>query len=210
MKFSEIVSLSPPQAATDERLEFFNLVAQRNVGITLGALNVVLPGGSMSEPNLKSNRFALAPGRHGGKILTRQDTELYGLGPGAIVTMPVTAEQDAILEGITFSLSSEDRSPTGVTADAASPLVLIKEGAKVVIRNCVFRQSGNSTAAHVQVDDGGSAVLVGCVFKGTATSATPVVDHPAGAATDVQVAFCYNRTGNTLGDPARITMTGNI
>ena len=209
MKFSEIVDLSPSRGE-DERLEFFNLVAQRNMGVTLGALNVVLPGSSMSEQNLKGNRFALAPGVHGGKIITRQDTELHGLGPGAIMSMPLTIEQDAVIEGLVISLSSEDRSGTATVPGAAEPLVTVKAAARVVIRNCVFHQSANSTSAHVQVDDGGKAVLIGCVFKGTASSTTPVVDHPAGAATDVQVAFCYNRTGNTLGDAADVTMTGNI
>lgn len=203
MKFSEIVGLT---SAEDKKREFFNLIARRNLGATVNALNVVMPNEDMNEWKIKDNVFALSPGTHGGKTLTKKDSELHGLGPGATMSKPVLIEQDAVIDGLTIAIRQQD----GTGSMLSDPLITVKATAKVMIRNCTFEQRDSSEAAHIHIESGGKAVVIGCVFKGAATSSTPVVNHPVGAATDVQVAYCYNRTGNTLGSAADVTLTGNI
>jgi hypothetical protein len=94
----------------------------------------------------------------------------------------------------------------GITFSAAAgtgPLVTVS-GGTTVFRGCTFEKPGDDTASQVSVASGPKAILLGCVFRGSGTTASRVVDHPVGAATDVQVAFCYNKTGNTLGNAADI------
>tara|TARA_R110000824_G_scaffold330135_2_gene516927 strand:+ start:1888 stop:2487 length:600 start_codon:yes stop_codon:yes gene_type:complete len=199
MRFDEIRSMNPDEKSQEGRLGFFNMLVRRRISQTVESLGVVLPGNSMTEWMEKNNIFALSPGEHGGKVLTKVDTEIHAPAPGAVITRPLDITADAVIDGVMIAPSSSE----GV-------LVTVRAAAKVVFRGCTFEQPGAETSSHITVEDGGKAVLLGCVFRGSATSASPVVAHPAGAATDVQVAFCYNKTGNTLGVGADVTMTGNI
>lgn len=199
MKFEEIRSMNPEEKPQEGRLGLFNMLVRRRISQTVESLGVVLPGSPMTEWMEKGNVFALSPGNHGGKILTKTDTEIHAPAPGAVITRPLDITADAVIDGVTVAPSSSE----GI-------LVTVRAAAKVVFRGCTFEQPGAETSSHVNVEDGGKAVLIGCVFRGSATSASPVVAHPAGAATDVQVAFCCNKTGNALGLAADVTMTGNI
>ena len=202
MRFVEIHGLGTAEKAQEGRLGFFNMLVRRRVNQTVESLGVVLPGNAMTEWKEKNNIFALAPGEHGGKILTKPDTEIHALAPGAIITKPLDINADAVIDGVT--LMPPVVSGSLVTVRRQTPLPT------VVFRNCTFEQTADATSAHVTIESGPKVILIGCVFRGSGTTVTPVVDHPVGAATDVQVAFCYNNTGNTLGNAADVTLTGNV
>jgi len=202
LKFAEIQSLSADEKPQEGRLGFFNMLLRRRVNRAVESLGVVLPGDAITEWKKRGNVFALSPGEHGGNILTKPDTEIHALGPGAFITKPLEITADAVIDGVTMmppvssgSLVTVRRQATAVT---------------VVFRSCTFEQPADETAAHVTVESSAKVVLIGCIFRGGGTTATPVVDHPIGPATDVQVAFCYNNTGNTLGLGADVTLTGNV
>jgi len=201
-QFQELRSLNPEEKAQEGRIGFFNMLLRRRVNQTVESFGVILPGTAMVEWKEKGNIFALSPGEHGGKILTKPDTEIHALAPGAFITKPLYISADAVIDGVT--LMPPVVSGALVTVRGVTP------APTVVFRNCTFEQPEDATSAHVTIESGAKAILIGCVFRGSGTTVTPVVDHPVGAATDVQVSFCYNNTGNTLGNPADVTLTGNV
>lgn len=198
MKLSEMLSVGGAEKSYDGRMGYFNALVRRRIIEVVESLGINMPGDPVVETLKQKNLFLFAPGRHGGNIFKKPDTELHALAPGAVVTMPLTVEDDTVIDGIVFS-----------TATGTGPLVTIS-GGTTVFRGCTFEKPADDTSAHVSVANGPKSILIGCVFRGSGTTATPVVDHPAGAATDVQVAFCYNKTGNTLGLAADVTLTGNV
>jgi len=187
LKFAEIQSLSASESSQEGRLGLFNMLLRRRVSQTVESLGVVLPGNAMVEWKEKNNVFALSPGLHGGKIIAKPDTEIHAPAPGAIITKPLDITTDAVIDAVAVMPPS-----------ASGVLVTVRAGASAVIRGCTFEQPGDETSSHINIEDGGKLVLLGCVFRGSATSSDYVVAHAVGAATDVQVALCYNKTGNTL------------
>lgn len=207
MKLAEMLSVGGAEKSYAGRMGYFNALVRRRVFEMVESLGIIMPGEPVTEPNKRQNLLLLAPGAHGGNSFRKIDTELHALAPGAVLTKPLTIEEDAVIDGITFSGASGD-----------VPLVTVGTGTTVfrtVFRGCTFEKPTDDISAHVSITTGAKVILVGCVFRGSGSSATPVVDHPIGLATDVQIAFCSNKTNpggapNTLGDPADVTLTGNI
>jgi hypothetical protein len=198
MKLAEMLSIGGAEKSYDGRMGYFNTLVRRRMFEMMDSLGIIMPGESVAEPLKRQNLLLLAPGAHGGNIFKKPDTELHALAPGAVVTRPLFIEDDAVIDGVIFS-----------AAAGTGPLVTVS-GGTTVFRGCTFEKPEDDTASQVSVTSGPKAILLGCIFRGSGTTASRVVDHPAGAATDVQVAFCYNKTGNTLGNAADITMTGNL
>jgi hypothetical protein len=182
-------------------LEEYNAVVRRKAMEAIEALALVLPGELFTEDRLIRNTKLLAPGSHGGAILTKAHTDLWAAGPGAYITKRVVIEKDAVLDGLV--ISTTDLTP------GADECVTVKAGATVIFRGCTFERPTDSTSSMVVVEDTAKATLIGCVFRGSGTTSSLVVAHPVGAPADVQIAFCYNNTVNILGDAADVTMTGN-
>jgi hypothetical protein len=187
--------------AESSKLEEYNAIVRRKAMEAIEALALVLPGELFTEDRLIRNTKLLAPGSHGGAILTKPHTDLWAAGPGAYITKRVVIEQDAVLDGLVIST-------TDLTA-GSDECVTVRAGATVVFRGCTFERPTDSTSSMVVVESTAKATLFGCVFRGSGTTSSRVVAHPVGAATDVQIAFCYNSTVNTLGVAADVTMTGN-
>ncbi len=198
MRFTEMQPLGAEEKSHEGRVGYFNLLVRRRLFGALESLGIVMPGEAVSEPLRQQNLLTLAPGSHGGSILKKEDTELHGAAPGAVITMPLTINADAVIDGVTIN-----------TAAGSGPLVTVNGGVSI-FRGCTFEKPPNDVGSQVLVGSLARATFLGCVFRGSGTTASVVVSHPAGAATRVQVAFCYNKTGNTLGNAADVTMTGNL
>jgi len=198
LQATEMLGVGGDEKPYDGRMGYFNALVRRRIFEVIGSLGLIAPGDPITETLKRGNTFALAPGDHGGNIFDKPDTELVAPVPGAVVTKALTINDDAVIDGVVFN------TPTG------SGALVTVTGGTTVFRGCTFEKPEDDTSSHVSVASGPKAILIGCVFRGSGTTANRVVDHPAGAATDVQVAFCYNKTGNTLGNAADITMTGNV
>lgn len=197
-----VVASREPAAAAKE--EEYNAIVRQRVSDTVDALNLVLPGELFTEDRLANNASLLAPGEHGGAVFTRPSTDLWGAGPRAIIAKRVVFERSAVVDGIHFS--------TTETADGKDECATVRVGAVVVFRGCTFERPLDSTSSMVVVDTGAKVTLLGCVFRGSGTTVAPVVQHSVGPAppdTDVQIAFCYNQTGNTLATAGSAIETGN-
>jgi len=195
MSLNELIARGIRQQSN--RFREHNEVVRRRVADAVDALGLVLPGESFRERLLKGNALALAPGEHGGSVLDKEDTALQGVAPGAALTRRLVVENDAVIENIT------------VSTDEGDNCVNVKSPATVVFRGCTFERPLTSATSVVAVDAGAKVVLLGCVFRGSATTAQPVVSH-GGPAASVQIAFCYNKTGNTLFAGGTATGTGNV
>ena len=188
-------------AQRGNRVGGYNMSLRRRIHGFVESLNLVLPGDSITESLLQNNVFNVAPGDHGGNTFTKTDTEIRAVGAGAAITRPVVCDSDAVMDGVRFS-----------TATATGASVSINSPAVVLFRGCVFEKPGDDTDSHVYVEEGAKATFIGCVFRGSGTTASPVVSHTVagvGVITDVQIAFSYNKTGNTLFTALTATATGN-
>lgn len=197
MKFSEIQSVDPAENTSRSKLGYYNLLIRRRLANAVESLGIIEPGNVMREVKKSGNLFSLSPGSHGGASMTMPDTEIHGLGPGAVVSRPVSFTEDAVVDGLAFS-----------TGEGAAS-VMVNGDAVVVLRGCTFERPGSDTGSHVAVANGAKVILLGCVFRGGGTTASPVVRH-GGPAANVQIGFCYNKTGNTLFTAGTATSTGNI
>jgi len=118
------------------------------------------------------------------------------------MSRPVTCEKDAVVDGVVFSMDGA----------FSSPSVTVRVGAVVIFRNCIFERPGDDAQSHVLVEETGKATFVGCVFRGSTVTASPVVSHSVagpGLGSDVQIAYSYNNTGNTLFAAGTAVGTGN-
>jgi hypothetical protein len=188
-------------AKRGNRVEGYNMSLRRRIHGLVESINLVLPGENLTESRVQNNVFNVAPGDHGGSTLTKADTEIRSVGAGAVIKRPTVCSGDAIMDGVTFSTGTD----TGPSVSVNSPAV-------VLFRGCVFEKPGDDVDSHVYVEEGAKATFVGCVFRGSGTTAAPVVSHTVagvGVITDVQIAFSYNKTGNTLFTAGTATATGN-
>jgi hypothetical protein len=206
LSINEIISrqLRVQGAAISEQhqLDEFNILVRRRLEAAVDAIGAILPGGAFDEERKKDNTFLVTAGQHAGAIFDKPDTDLRAIGPGAIFGRRIVLEADAVIEGVTLSGDDAGEALGSACAHVKSPAV-------VIFRGCAFERPEDSVASMVLVDDGAKVTMLGCVFKGSGTTSSPVVSHPAGAATDVQIAYSYNKTGNTLFTPGDATGTGN-
>lgn len=197
MNFFEVQSMDPAENTPRSKLGYYNLLVRRRLASAVESLGIIEPGNAMKEVKKKGNLFSLSPGSHGGAAMSMPDTEIHGLGPGAVVNRPVSFTSDAVVDGVTFSTGEGPAS------------VRVNGTAVVVLRNCTFERPEDDVFSHIAVATGAKAIVLGCVFRGSGTTAVPVVNH-GGAAANVQIGFCYNKTGNTLFTGGTATSTGNV
>ena len=206
MSINEIVvrQLRKQGEGISERLKLdeFNTLVRRRVETFIDAIGAILPGEMFTSSTKKDNAFLVTAGSHTGAIFDKPDTDLRAIGPGAVFERRLILEADAVIEGVTLS-----GDPLGELLGTGC--VHVKSPAVVIFRGCAFERPEDSVTSMVIIDDGAKVTLLGCVFKGSGTTSSPVVYHPAGAATDVQIAYSYNKTGNTLFTPGDATSTGN-
>jgi len=173
--------------------------SQQTLNTIVSSLGVTLPTEAVKESSKLSSAITLANGTYGG-WRSSSDLSVYcGLGAGSKVQKQVVLTADCILDGIHF-----------VSSDSSvSNLVVIKVGATVVFRSCIFEKRSGDGDGYLSLDAPVGAVvakanLIGCVFKGPNRGA--VVTNP-GAAANVNTIGCYDKTGGGFGGT---TATGNL
>tara|TARA_R100000353_G_scaffold28972_1_gene24130 strand:+ start:18029 stop:18634 length:606 start_codon:yes stop_codon:yes gene_type:complete len=175
----------------------FNEIVRRKLGNIASALNLVMPGSKFEEPRIANNVSLFAPGEYGGISMTKVMSEAHAISPGTFFRKHADISANVVVDGLT--LASEDE----------LGCVTVRAGYTAVFRGCTFERPSESTSHMVLVEAGARAIMLGCVFRGSGVTSLPMVSH-TGAAADVQIAFCYNRTGNTLFTPGTATGTGNL
>ena len=180
-----------------DRVESYNKILRRRLSEIVTSLGVSMPGSPFREPRPSNKVALLAPGEYGGSTLRRPNSEVHALSPGTFMRRRLLIESDAVIDGMTLA------------ARDGADCVSISSPAVVLFRGCTFERPDDIATSLVTVATGAKAVFVGCVFRGGATTALPVVAH-GGAAANVQIAFSYNKTGNTLFTAGTATGTGNV
>jgi hypothetical protein len=170
--------------------------AENAVTRLLRRLNVHDPVRAVTEPKIGHNHIAIAD-RHNPQELRRPFTVLRGVGAGGELSRTV-CKSHASIHGLKFRY------------DGTAETLRVAAAATVVVTGATFIRDAGAGQTHVHVESGGKLVLIGCTFIGGGTGAAVVVDHPAGAATDVQLIGCRNLTGNTLAAALTVTETGTI
>lgn len=186
-----------PERELANRITMFNQQVRDDMArvVTAVGINGEAPA-PIEEGSISNNAITLPKGDNYGCHLRVADTTVRGLSAGCYMTRKATAEADAVFEGIHF-----------VSNDAnVNALAEIRGTAVVVFRNCTFEKRAQDTATYVVVANGAKALLVGCVFKGDTSAAGNLFDH-SGAAGNVQVVGCYNKTTHGLGT---VTTTASI
>ncbi len=185
------------------KIEEYNALIRRRIADLVDSIGLIPAGEAPQETLLQNNNILLARGAHGGKTLLAEDTHMAGIGPGAVMDRQVIVRSDAVFDNVTFSQGSGDPLSTSTTT------LIVGTSGTVVARNCIFEMHVDNPYFHVVIQAGGKAVFIGCVFRGGAAAPLDVIRH-SGAAADVQVAYCHNKTPRPLANPAFVTLTGNI
>ena len=108
-------------------------------------------------------------------------------------------EADAIVDGIYFDSGALNHGAHIKVGKANTPV-------KAILRNCIFNKNkAIATSIMIEVAVGSQAGVVGCMFQGGPGSASPILNDPANAASDVQVVACFNKTGAAF---AHVQATG--
>jgi hypothetical protein len=176
----------------------FNDIVRRKLGDIASALRLTMPGSTFKETRAANNTFLLAPGGYGGATLSKTLSEMHAVSPGARMDRGLNLVGSAVIDGVLLAGSG----PEGCA--------VVRSTATVIFRGCTFERPTDSVQSMVTVETSGRAIFLGCVFRGSGTTVLPMISH-GGPAANVQVAFCYNATGNpTLFTPGTATGTGNI
>jgi|15BtaG_2_1085339.scaffolds.fasta_scaffold00240_6 hypothetical protein len=184
-------------AEAEVKAENYNLIVRRSVSDVVEAIGLTLPGSPLDERLTRNNVALMAPGSWGGKVLEKENSELHAISPGTFMRRRLVVGADAVIDGVSvFTVDGTD-------------CVNVKAGASVLFRGCTFQRDLDSDTSMVTIDAAAKVVFLGCVFRGSGTTVAPMVQH-AGPAANVQIAFCYNKTGNTLFTAGTATGTGNI
>lgn len=137
---------------------------------------------AVDEIKKKDNHYLLRDGEHGGMSLSKPDTYVSGL-PGSKITGNVVLKEDARFVGVHFT---GDISSTSATSTA-------------MFVSCRFELSNPITFV-----SGSKAHFVACVFSGSPS--TNVITNP-GAAANINLTNCSNKTGVAVGTVTSVAVT---
>jgi len=182
-----------------EPVDVFNHEVRDDVSQLLDTLSIEVAPSAFPEPRSGNNPVSLTKGDHGGARLTKDNTHIRAIPAGARMTRKLVATKDCEIDGVFFTSMPQ----TGV----ADELVDIQGTSVVLFRGCVFEKASVDEPTYVAVATGAKAILIGCIFKGNTGSAGDLFSH-AGAAGNVQLVGCYNKT--THGYGANTTQTACI
>lgn len=186
-----------PERELANRITMFNQQVRDDMArvVTAVGINGEAPS-PIEEGAIANNAITLPRGDNYGCHLRVEDTVVRGLSAGCYMTRKATLEADAVFEGIHFVSNDSN----------VNTLIDVRGTAAAVFRNCTFEKRAQDTVIYITVANGAKALLVGCVFKGDTSAAGNLFDH-AGAAANVQVVGCYNKTTHGLGT---VTTTASI
>jgi len=173
----------------DTQLDAALLSTLDGMTATLNSLSLTAPTTAMEALALKHNRWLLGTGSHAGVSLDVGGVgAIKGANPGAVINNVVRCmvASNTIISGVEFNGSDI----------VDSSMLVVQNGARAIVRNCVFARGDTSTTPLIQVDSGGKLIVEGCIFTGMGTTANYVITHP-GAAANLYVSYCFNLTNST-------------
>lgn len=171
--------------------EGYNEMVRRRLAFDFDSIGIVSPGSMLTSHLKKNNAGVLTRGSYGGAVVDKPGTDVRAISGGANLERTVTIGADCAFHGVGF----------GPGVGAAS-LVDVSTGASAVFIGCTFEASADKTSSFVSIASGAKAVFLGCVFRGGGATPSPVIAHAGTDPLNVQVAYCYNATGNALFVPA--------
>jgi hypothetical protein len=180
-------------------VEAFNHQVRDELADLIDTIKLLMAPASFEEPMSSHNPITLSSGVHGGALLTKADTHIKAVPAGVKMTRKAIFTVDAQVDGV--------RLTTLFDTSGADSLVELNGTAVVVFRGCTFDKAPADAATYITVANGAKAIFTGCVFAGTTGAAGDLFSH-AGAAANVQLVGCYNKTGHIYG--ANTTTTACI
>ncbi len=180
-------------------VEAFNHQVRDELAALFDTLGLQQAPAAFEEPMVTLNSINLSAGTHGGANISKPDTHIKAIPGGVDMTRLVTFNYDAQVDGVRFS--------TEFDTGGLSSLVEIKSVAVVIFRGCTFNKASVDAPTYITVANGAKAIFMGCSFTGATGAAGDLFSH-AGAAANVQLVGCYNRTGHAYG--ANTTTTACI
>lgn len=178
-----------PERAIATRVSMFNQQLRDDITRVVDTLGISGDAPAPIEENsIANNSVTLPRGNNYGCLLKVADTVVEALTAGCYMTRRATLEADATFDGIHFTSSSSN----------IDELVDMRGTAVGVFRNCTFEKGNTDSNTFIKVANGAKALFVGCVFKGNPSAAGNLFDH-AGAAANIQIVGCYNKTTHAYG-----------
>lgn len=184
---SRVYEIQGADAAT--RVSMFNQQLRDDIARVVSTLGISgeapVP---IVESSITNNAITLPRGTNYGCLLQVADTVVEGLTAGCYMTRKAKLEADATFDGINFSSSESN----------TEELVDIRGTSVGVFRNCTFEKFTTDSTTFIKVANGAKALFVGCIFKGNPSIAGNLFEH-AGAAGNIQIVGCYNKTTHAYG-----------
>ena len=180
-------------------VEAFNHQVRDDLAALVDTIELQIAPASFEEPLSSHNSITLSSGVHGGALLDKPDTHVKAVPAGVKMTRRAIFAVDAQVDGVRFT--------TLFDTSGADSMVELKGTAVVVFRGCTFDKAPADTPTYITVANGAKAIFTGCVFAGATGAAGDLFSH-AGAAANVQLVGCYNKTGHIYG--ANTTTTACI
>lgn len=180
-------------------VEAFNHQVRDELAALVDTIELQMAPASFDEPLSSHNSITLSSGVHGGARFAKADTHIKAVPAGVRMTRKAAFTADAQVDGVRFT--------TLFITSGADSLVELTGTAVVVFRGCTFDKAPTDAPTYITVANGAKAIFMGCSFAGTTGAAGDLFSH-AGAAANIQLVGCYNRTGHAYG--ANTTTTACI
>ena len=180
-------------------IEVFNHQVRDDLSQLVESLNLQEAPADFEEPRGANNAITLSAWEHGGARLGKQDTQITGVPAGVRMTRALVIDADAQVNNVIFTTAS--------TEGVAGEMVDIRGTSVAVFRGCTFSKASTDEPTYIKVANGAKAIFVGCVFSGNVGASGDLFSH-AGAAANVQLVGCYNKTTHVYG--ANTTTTACI
>ena len=172
----------------DSPVGMFNWSARDQFRGSLRGSGTEPVGMSIEDLSSRTRHIRLGNGEYFGGKLSRQGSELPIVVSGNVsrtmVKSPLRVEEaSAYIYGVTF-----------VAAGDGAPVLEISNGARVTVKDCVFRFVGTTDNYTVTMDSTSKMVISGCHFYGG--KPTPrIVDNP-GVLANLIIATSYRGYGS--------------
>jgi len=145
----------------------------------LNSLNLTTPSDLIDEAAEKDNSFNLSAGEFATNLSTEKEFTLYSGMGGTRVTRKATLSKKCTVDGVEFDGSDE-----------LGDLIVLKESAVVLFRNCTFNLSRPASSnTWITMEAGAKAIFDGCMWSGG--NGAGIYVNNAGVAADALVVSSF-------------------
>ena len=199
------MSVDIPESSLDEEstvsldrsLRDENRRGQRGAG-----QQIVSAGSPITEARSSENGILLLSGKHGGFRLEKLGTRLAG-APGSIVANTGIVESNCILQDLVFARKPSSNNETYLLRISSTAKVLIKNCIFERLPHDKSSTGASDEESFILIEDGGKAIIAECVFRAASetgamdTASGHVVKHLGSTATNVYVGLGFNLTSQS-------------